>query len=612
MMIDSMTSSVKYKNFDSDRKDEVGYRLPVAPYWLSPPQGSIIPIWHDGGSPNYQPKPMICRHVQNPINAWRRETPESERTSQTGIMKMSPQTKESRPRIKIFSCTAGVNAGKMARKLYEVMQRLVHESDDPFEVDKEKTLNQLNLSGVRPEDVILIIASTTGRGEIPRNAQRFVKRYTSTEPLSSAPRFSCFANGDSTYGDTYNVAGKAIQQIMTSLGCRSLLSHCFAGDTAVRNPDWNSFTQWVEDLDHLILGNQHKIELPRSLSAIELPTTSMSDLPTATLVRIHQPSPGGLAQITLDIGDRKYHEMDHVKILAPNPDCEVDRALAALKLSSTDKLDWHDQTAGAFLSRYVDLHYGFKTLDWYPDFEQLSKEKQTQLKDTNALAVLESVELQYHDSAIVESILKDMASIVPRLYSVASCPDFPGTETTEQRSGNLVDIVVKINPGGRFSDIFLTQANIGAQLRFGLTSPDTWGLIQSQKPNAPLIAICTSSGIAPVRALLQRRIVDLGRTTGDITGRGSESREGTEPSIHHANSGVSSTLGSVSLFAGFKKDDSNLVEQIIDPASHAGILDIVELCPSNSEKTRIQDQIFKEHVKEKLIEKLRDPACIGM
>lgn len=611
-MIDSLTSSIKYKNFDSDRKDEVGYRLPAAPYWLPPPQGSIIPIWHDGGSPNYQPKPMICRHVQNPINAWRRETPESKRTSQTGIMKMSPQTKEGRPRIRIYSCTAGVNAKKMAHKLYETMQRLVHESDDPFEVDMVKALNQLDLSEVRPEDIILIIASTTGRGEIPRNAQRFVKRYTSTEPLSSAPHFSCFANGDSTYGDTYNAAGKAIQRIMTSLGCRSLLSHCFAGDTAVRNPDRNSFTQWVETLDHLILGNQHKIELPRSLSEIELPTTLMSDLPTATLVRIHQPSPGGLAQITLDIGDRKYHEMDHVKILAPNPDCKVERALAALNLSSADKFDWHDQTAGAFLSRYVDLHYGFKTFGWYPKFEQLSKEKQTQLKDTNALAVLESVELQYHDSVIVESILKDMASIVPRLYSVASCPDFLGTEINEQGTGNLVDIIVKNNPGGRFSDIFLTQASIGAQLRFGLTSPDTWGLIQSQKPNASLIAICTGSGIGPVRALLQRRIVDLGRTTGDITGRGSESREGSEPTIHQANSGVSTTFGSVSLFAGFKKEDSDLVIQIIDPASHDGILDLVELCPSNPEKTRIQDHILMEHVKEKLVEKLRDPACIGM
>tara|TARA_R110002060_G_scaffold39094_1_gene50299 strand:- start:401 stop:676 length:276 start_codon:yes stop_codon:yes gene_type:complete len=91
--------------------------------------------------------------------------------------------------------------------------------------------------------------------------------------LSFPPRFSCFANSDSTYGDTYNAAGKVIPQIMTSLGCRCLLGHCFAGDTAVRNPDWNSFTQWVEILDHLILGNQHEIELPQTLSDLEPPTT---------------------------------------------------------------------------------------------------------------------------------------------------------------------------------------------------------------------------------------------------------------------------------------------------------------------------------------------------
>ena len=340
---------------------------------------------------------------------------------------------------------------------------------------------------------------------------------------------------------------------MTSLGCRCLLGHCVAGDTAVRNPDWNSFTQWVDILDHLILGSQHKIELPQTLSDLEPPTTLLSDLPTATLVRINQSSLGGLARITLDIGDKKCREMDHIKVLSPNPDCEVERALAALKLSSADKLDWHGQTAGEFFSRYVDLHHRFKSLDWYPRFVQLSGEEKTQLKGSEALTILEKLELTDDYPTMIENILKDMASIVPRLDSVASCPDFPASERNEQGSGNLIDIVVKINPGGRLSDVFLSQARLGTQLRFGLTCPDTWGLIKSQRPNAPLIAMCTGSGIGPIRALLQRRIVDLDRTTGVTNGKDSEVRQGTETTNHHARFCVSSTLGSRSLFAGFKK-----------------------------------------------------------
>ena len=321
----------------------------------------------------------------------------------------------------------------------------------------------------------------------------------------------------------------------------------------------------------------------------------MSELLTATLVRISQPSLGGLAQSTLDIGDKKYREMDHIKVLSPNPDCEVERALPALKLSSADKLDWHVQTAGEFFSRYVDLHHRFKSLDWYPRFVQLSGEEKTQLKGSEALTILEKLELKDDYPAMIENILKDMASIVPRLYSVSSCPDFPASERNEQGSGNLIDIVVKINPGGRLSDVFLSQARLGTQLRFGLTCPDTWGLIKSQRPNAPLIAMCTGSGIGPIRALLQRRIVDLDRTTG----------------VTNARFCVSSTLGSLSLFAGFKKEDSDLVDRIIEPAAHAGILDVVELCPSNAKKTRVQDHILMEHVKEKPIQKLKDPSCIG-
>ncbi|KAF2670075.1 hypothetical protein BT63DRAFT_424035 [Microthyrium microscopicum] len=637
-MIDTLSGSIEYQNYDEDRNDEIGYRLPAEPYWISPPQGSIVPIWHKGGLPNYQPKPMVCKHLQDPVNAWRRETPEEKRRTKKGLIKTITDANEARPRLRIFSCSAGVNAGKMAHKLYETMQRLVHEVDDPFDVEVERPLNQLDLAEAGPEDIILIIASTTGRGEIPRNAKRFVERWSSAETLSSPPRFSCFANGDSTYGDTYNIAGKTIQQLMTTLGCRPLLGHCFAGDTAINNPDWESFTHWLENIDHLILGNHHKIQLPTSLTDMGHQTTTMVEMPTATLVKKTQLDPKGIVHITLDVGDKKYQEMDHVKILAPNPDYEVERALAALKLAPEERFTWHHQDAINFLSRYVDLDHCFKELDWYPGFSCLSEEKQTELRNAKALAVIEGLENINYDSALLEKICKDMASIVPRLYSVASCPVYSNTDAIkEEDSGNVVDIMVKVNPSGRFSEVFLLNAKIGAQMRFGLTSPDTWQLIQAQKPNAPLIAIATGSGIGPVRALLQRRMIDITRTTGG-TGRprgkmssvtaevptsiysgsrrgsvssiGSGSRRGIKDINHHAHLGVGSTRGSVSLFAGFKTEDSDLIQTIIRPASHTGILDIVELCPSNSEMVRIQDHILLQSVKDKLAEKLRDPSCI--
>ena len=639
-MVDTFTSSIEYMNFDKDRTAEVGFRLPADPYWLAPPQGSIVPIWHEGGAPNYQPKPMICRHVQDPIKAWQRETPAHKRSSQKGLIKTMTDAHEGRPRIRIFSCSAGVNAGKMARRLYEKLQRLIHEVDDPFEVHREKALNQLYLDEAGPEDIILIIASTTGRGAIPRNAQKFVQRYESIDPLQSPPRFSCFANGDSTYGDTYNAAGKTIQQLMTKMGCRSLLGHCFAGDNALRNPDWESFTQWLENIDHLILGNNYKIDLPTSLTDMQEKTTILSEMPTAKLVRIQRLDPKGVLQVTLDIGDKKYEEMDHIKILAPNPDHEVERALAALKLSSDQTFEWHDQPARSFMTRYVDLDHSFKHLDWYPDFDELPGEKQMALKTGKASAILAELEDIVYDAALVEKVCKDMASIVPRLYSVASCPAFPNSNAIlGAGSGNMVDIIVKVNPGGRFSDTFLLNSKPGAQMRCSLTSANIWNMIQGQKPNAPLIAICTGSGIGPVRALLQRRVIDIDRTTGEagrprastvtsastnagvapvysssrrgsLSSVGSGPRRGAKATNHHTHLGVASTRESVSLFAGFKKEDTDLMQQIIRPASHAGILDILELCPSNEQKVRIQDHLMLPLVLERLKRKLTDPACI--
>ncbi|GCB25858.1 nitric oxide synthase, brain [Aspergillus awamori] len=58
--------------FDDEHAAKKGYRLNSDPYWLSPPQGSVVPVWHRGGAPNYQPKPMICRNRYDPVNSWQR------------------------------------------------------------------------------------------------------------------------------------------------------------------------------------------------------------------------------------------------------------------------------------------------------------------------------------------------------------------------------------------------------------------------------------------------------------------------------------------------------------------------------------------------------------
>jgi hypothetical protein len=50
-MIGSLGASELFFKFDDDHMVENGYRLPSDPYWLAPPQGSIIPLWHHGAVP---------------------------------------------------------------------------------------------------------------------------------------------------------------------------------------------------------------------------------------------------------------------------------------------------------------------------------------------------------------------------------------------------------------------------------------------------------------------------------------------------------------------------------------------------------------------------------
>jgi hypothetical protein len=64
------------------------------------------------------------------------------------------------------------------------------------------------------------------------------------------------------------------------------------------------------------------------------------------------------------------------------------------------------------------------------------------------------------------------------------------------------------------------------------------------------------------------------------------------------------------LFAGYKPEDADLMNQIIRPATHAGLFDLLQLVPSNPDKIRVQDHILFPDVKTRLAKLLRDPSCI--
>ncbi|KAL8746468.1 MAG: hypothetical protein Q9184_007744, partial [Pyrenodesmia sp. 2 TL-2023] len=221
-MSDTLTASIKWCQYDDEFKAKHGFRLPADPYWLAPPQGSIVPVWHRGGAPNYQPKPMISKHVQDPLKAWAREKPDDFVATRHRIV---ARVRLKRPRVQVRSttnddfrntcndhtvrdlpasqhqtlnespihalrtalendkaavdrtrlsmslyfCSAGTLAEKTATKLYDRLSDLSKSIPGVSVCSGIKPLNQLNPSTVISSELVLAVVSSTGQGEVPTN-----------------------------------------------------------------------------------------------------------------------------------------------------------------------------------------------------------------------------------------------------------------------------------------------------------------------------------------------------------------------------------------------------------------------------------------------------------
>ncbi|KAL8849080.1 MAG: hypothetical protein Q9221_005924 [Calogaya cf. arnoldii] len=302
-MSDTLTASMKWCRYDDDFKAKNGFRLPADPYWLAPPQGSIVPLWHRGGAPIYQPKPLICRHLQDPVKAWEREkrslvttamkphfvdtriperptlqlksssshcvpTPLEDRVgnvagiptlqtlsaSQTRIPLVEPPTLHDRQLssslpVAVFFCSAGTFAEKMALKLKGRLGDLAQGCANLSVCPTIQPLDHLQTSSIRQGSIILLIVSSTGQGEVPANGSRFIAMCDNqagerlTTPRTSF-RYAIYGNGDSRYAATYNGAATAVDQRLRQIGGLALAGGLYQGDTAVSNTALQALNSW--------------------------------------------------------------------------------------------------------------------------------------------------------------------------------------------------------------------------------------------------------------------------------------------------------------------------------------------------------------------------------
>ncbi|KAI9704975.1 MAG: hypothetical protein M1836_006755 [Candelina mexicana] len=304
-MTDTLTASMKWCHYDDEFEKRNGYRLPADPYWLAPPQGSIVPLWHRGGAPNYQPKPMICKHVEDPTKAWAREkqdwsipskplrsvalltehkhtkvqmssddwrlsmlrkavaqkprkqipsrAPLIAQPQQYGAIVYTREPIETAPTntsIAILYCSAGTIAKKIANKLYERVATLIKGSSAVALCPSIETLDTLEVSDLTLDKILLVVVSSTGQGDIPANGSEFSDMCSklSSTPEARGFRYAIFGNGDSRYVTTYNGAATKVDEHLRQVGGIRLAGEVFAADTAVETFPLSAFSLWWDKL----------------------------------------------------------------------------------------------------------------------------------------------------------------------------------------------------------------------------------------------------------------------------------------------------------------------------------------------------------------------------
>lgn len=124
---------------------------------------------------------------------------------------------------------------------------------------------------------LIVICSTTGQGELPRNAKKFMKfllRKKLPADLLSHVHLTTFGIGDSSY-PKFNYAIKKIHTRLFQLGCQQLCPRCESDEMAPEGVD-GYFSEWVGTLvpalrqhfhriysidDHVLLPPEYKLQV---------------------------------------------------------------------------------------------------------------------------------------------------------------------------------------------------------------------------------------------------------------------------------------------------------------------------------------------------------------
>uniref|UniRef100_A0A6Q2WR08 Nitric oxide synthase, inducible n=1 Tax=Esox lucius TaxID=8010 RepID=A0A6Q2WR08_ESOLU len=527
--------------------------------WLVPPMsGALSPIFHQEMvnyilSPFffYQPDPWTTHVWTNG-----KKTSSNKQISFKSLARavLFSSTLMSRVLAKRVRCT--VIYATETGKSQTLAQRLNSMLNSAFN-SRMLCMEDYNLSDMEQESLLVVVTSTFGNGDSPRNGESFKKQLFSLQSLGNKLWYCVFGLGSKMYPQ-FCAFAHAVDDKLEKLGAKRLTP---TGEGDELNGQEEAFSAWA--LNMLKVGRKGWVECPsfvwdplkyRSLCYIydfNSPLLALSSIHSKTIfplkLKRRQNLQSQNSRFRFLLEKEKSEDVlefapgDHVAVFPGNLPQLVDGILKFLphppqtnhtsdfwESGNYDEKNWHtvrripacplSQALTYFLDVTTppsqNLLHKLSQLTKQEEHHQrlltLNSQEYIKWKTFRVPTFLEVLEEFPSLEPSAEFLLSQLPLLKPRLYSISSSPQLHPNEL------HLTLTVVNYHTQGQgplhhgVCSTWLNTINEGDLVPCFINSSNSFHL--PAEPSTPVILVGAGSGIAPFRSFWQQRLYDMKQT----------------------------------------------------------------------------------------------------